>query len=298
MSVVRGGFSELLLPGLATVYFGEFQNWDREYDKIVKIKDSKKSKEEDLLIVGLGIMGQKTESAAVGYEDISQGYKTTYTHSTFEKAIRISQEMYEDDLYDVMSDMTVALAKSAIQRIEVDAANNLNNAFSTTTGLGADGVSLINAAHVLSIGGTQSNALAAHADLAPASLQEAIGNIEKTQDEKGLNIALKARLLVVPPDNQWAAAELLESEYKPGVANNEINAIRKKGLSFTVNHFLTDTDSWFVLADDHKIKWWQRVPIQFFKGNDFDTDDAKFKARMRHSTGFSDWRGVCGDQGA
>lgn len=297
MTVTRGNFANLLLPGLATVYFNEFDSYDKEYPLIFKERDSQKDREEDQLIVGVGLMNKKTEGASVAYEDIAQGYKTTYTHNTFAKAIRVTEEMWEDDLYDVMNEMSTALARGAVQRMETDGASVLNNAFSTTTGLGADGVSLINSAHVLSVGGTQSNALAASADLDVSSLQEAIQVIETCLDERSLNVALRPKLLVVPPALQWTAYELLKSEFKPYTADNESNALTKKGLSFTVNHYLTDTDAWFLLAGEHKLKWWNRVPMQFFRGSDFDTGDAKFKARIRYSNGFSDWRGVAGSPG-
>lgn len=296
MTVLRANFGELLEPGLAAVFYHEFERWAPEWPAILKEKQSAKKFEEELFVVGLGIAGSKNEGVAVSYEDLAQGYKKTFTHTTYAKAIRISQEMYEDDLYGIMSDMTTSLARSLMQREEVDAANILNNAFSTSY-TGPDGAALISASHTLSVGGTQSNALSAASDLSASSLQEAIGIIEKAKDEKGLNIAMKATTLVVPPDLQWTAAELLESAYLPGTANNEINAIRGKGLKYVVNHYLTDTDAWFLLADEHKLRRYTRIPRTFFKGSDFDTDDCKFKARERYSTGFSDWRGVTGSAG-
>lgn len=297
MTVARSGFSALLTPGLHAVFLNEFKTWSPEYTQIMNVETSAKQLEQDVLLTGLGTMGEKTEGSSVAYEDISQGYTTTYTHATYEKGVRITQEMYEDDLYGPMKKLTTALARSAKQRMEVNGANVLNNAFSTTTGLGADGLCLINSAHVLSVGGTQSNALSAAADLTTSSLQEAINVIEGCQDEKGLNVALKSKLLVVPYTLQFTASELLDSQYKPGVADNDINALRNKGLTFTVNHYLTDNDAWFLLAEEHKLNWFWRVPLQFFKGNDFDTDDCKVKARMRFSAGFSDWRGVAGSAG-
>jgi len=296
MTVLRNNFGELLEPGLATVFFHEFDRYDPEWKKILKEKQSQKKFEEELLVTGLGIMGTKTEGSSVSFEDISQGFKQTYTHDTFAKAIRISQEMYEDDLYGIMTDMTVSLARSAMQREEVSGANILNNAFSGTAG--SDSNQLIASDHNLSVGGTQSNELStASVDLSVASLQEAIEVIENTKDERDLNVALRPKLLVVPTALQWTAKELLGSEYKPEVANNDVNALMGKGLQFTVNHYLTDADAWFLLADEHKLCRFSRTPLSFYKGNDFDTDDVKFKARMRYSTGFSDWRGVTGSAG-
>jgi hypothetical protein len=298
MAVTRANFGELLEPGLAHVFFHEIDVWEPRYPELFNIKTSAKKFEEDLLVTGLGLFDKKTEGNSVTYDDIAQGWKTTYTHDTFAKAITITQEMVEDDLYDIMNDMTVALARAAKQRKEVDGHSVLNNAFSTTTGLGADGVSLINASHVLKVGGTQSNALSAEADLSVASLQEAISILETTLDERALNVALMAKKLVVPTALQFTAAELLHSTYKPGVSDNDINAIQSKGIDIVVSPFLTDTDSWFLLADQHKLMWYDRTPLSFFKGNDFDTDNVKFKGRMRYSKGFSDWRGVVGSSGA
>lgn len=298
MSVLRANFANLLEPGLRAVFFNEYDRWEAEYPKIMNVVTSKKKFEEDQLITGLGIMPTKNEGVGVTYEDISQGWKTTYTHTTYAQAIRITQEMVEDDLYGIMKDLTGALARSAQQRKEVLAANVLNFAFTGGSTAGADGVALISAVHPLSIGGTQSNAFTTAADLSASSLQDALEILESAQDEKGLNLAIKAKLLVVPVQEQWAAYELLKSEYKPGTADNEVNAIMAKGLQFCVNHYLTDTDAWFLLGASHKLNLFERTPISFFKGNDFDTQDLKFMARMRLSAGFSDFRGVTGTAGA
>jgi phage major head subunit gpT-like protein len=296
MTVSRGGFSELLAPGLAEVFFHDIETWQPKYKEIVNVKGSKRNKEEALNVVGLGTMDAVSEGISTPYDDIYQGWKDSKTHTTFRKGVRITQEMIEDDQYDVMKNLVLALARSARQRVEVDAADMLNNAFSSSfTGL--DGVSLVNASHVLKIGGTQSNALSAHADLTPSSLQEAIQVLEDCKDERGLNIALRAKLLVVPTGLQFTAAELLESVQKPGTMDNEINALANKGLTYTYSPYLTDTDAWFVLADEHKLTMWDRVPLGFFKGNDFDTFDCKFSARMRYSMTWLDWRGITGDQG-
>lgn len=297
MTISRSGFTQLLAPGLAEVFFYDIETWKKEYDKILKVEDSKRNKEEYLQVVGVGSMDAVAEGASTPYDDIYQGWLATATHSTFRKGMRITQEMIEDDQYGVMKDLTKALARSAKIRCETDGANVLNNAFSSSfTGL--DAVSLISASHALKIGGTQSNALAANADLDPASLQEAIQVLEDCKDERDQPLAFTAETLVVSTSGQWAAAELLESIQKPGTMDNEINALANKGLQYMVSHFLTDSDSWFLLAAEHKLKWVQRTDLAFFKGNDFDTFDCKFAARMRHSTTWADWRGVTGNAGA
>lgn len=296
MTVLRANFGDLLEPGLASVFFNEFDRWEAEYPQVANVRQSKKKFEEDYIVGGLGIMPSKGEGASTSYEDIAEDWKTTYTHTTYSKGIRITKEMYDDDLYGIMKDMTGALARSAQQRREVDVANIYNRAFNGTY-TGADSATLISATHANKAGGTYSNALAAAADLDAASLQSAITVLESAVDQKGLNIALRAKVLVVPTALQFTAYELLKSEFKPGTADNEVNAIRAKGLNYFVNHYLTDTDAWFLLADGHKINFFEREPVTFFKGNDFDTQDCKFLSRMRHSVGWSDGRGVTGSQG-
>jgi phage major head subunit gpT-like protein len=296
MTVLRANFANLLYPGLRAVFFHEYDVWTKEYPKLFNVLTSKRKYEEDQLLVGVGAMPTKNEGVGVSYEDPSQGYKTTYTHTTYAKGIRITQEMMEDDLYDIMKAMTTALARSALQRQEVEAANVFNNAFSTSF-TGTDGAALLSASHTLSVGGTQSNLVTA-ADLSAASLQDALETLEGCLDEKGLNIALRAKTLVVPIQEQWTAFELTKSEYKPGTADNEVNAVLAKGLGTEVNHYLTDSDAWFVLAEGHKLNFFNRRPLSFFKGNDFDSQDAKFQGSMRFSVGWSDWRGVTGSAGA
>lgn len=293
MTVTRSTFSTLLEPGLAAVYFNEFDMYPLVYPKIFKVKTSEKASETVQHIVGVGLTPEKPIGVATTYEDIEIGWSKTFTHSTFSKGIRIVQELIEDDQYGVMEDMTATLARSARQRMEVDAADILNNAFSSSY-TGYDAVSLINSSHVNKIGGTWSNAISPTGDLSVSTLQDAIEVIETMTDERGLTLALRPKLLVVPPALQWTAAELLESVHKPGTADNEINSLRGKSLDYIVNPYLTDSGAWFVIADNHKLVYYERVPLQFYKGNDFDTDDAKFKNRFRKSQGWADARGVTG----
>lgn len=293
MTVLRSGFTSLLEPGLAAVYFNEFDMYPLLYPEYLNVKTSTKAKETVQHIVGVGLTPEKPIGVATTYEDISEGWEKEFEMSTFSKGIRIVRELIEDDQYGMMTDMTAALARSARQRMEVDAASILNNAFSASY-TGPDGVSLINATHVNKAGGTYSNAISPTGDLSVTTLQDAIEVLETMTDEKGLTLAIRPKLLVVPPALQWGAAELLGSEKKPGTADNEINALRGKGIQFLVNPYLTDSGAWFLLGDMHKLIYWERSPLEFYKGNDFDTDDAKFKNRFRKSQGFADARGVTG----
>jgi phage major head subunit gpT-like protein len=304
MAILRSSIPNLLEQGLHAVFFHAINQYPKIYDKIFNVVDSLKYQENDQQMVGVSAWDPVNESAPTGYEDISQGYENSYTHITFRKGIRASQEVIEDELYGVMKRPTVALARGAYQRCEQDAADVLNNAFSTLavgnyprgmSGGYADGVQLINAAHPLKTGGAaQGNTLAANADLSPSSLQEAIKVLESTKDEKGIQLYMPARKLVVPVALKFVAYELVKSEFKPQTSDNEANAFLAQDLTYVVNPFLTSTHSWFLLADQHELMFLWRIRPSFFRANDVDTQDFKCIGRMRYSVGASDWRGITG----
>lgn len=301
-TVTRSGISNLLELGLRAVFFNQIKQYEKMYDKVLNVEDSQKQTEYDLEVVGTSAWDPVNEGIGTGYESIEEGWKTTYTHVTFRKGIRCTAEAIEDELYGVLKKSAVSLARGAWQRVETDAADLFNNAFSTTAPRGstmADSVALISSSHTLKTGGTaQSNALAAAADLSPSSLQEAIKVLETAKDEKGIQLYMPATKLVVPTALKFTAEELTGSEYKPGTSDNEINAIKSQGLTYVANPFLTDEDAWFLLSDQHQLNFLWRVKPTFFKANDVDTQDFKCIGRMRYSLGASSWRGITGSAGA
>lgn len=302
MTVTRAGISNLLELGLRAVFFNQLKQYPKIYSQILNVEDSLKQSEYDLEIVGTSAWDPANEGTLTGYEDIEEGYKTTYTHVTFRKGIRCTAEAIEDELYGVLKKSAVALARGAWQRVETDAADLFNNAFTTTNPRGssmADSTALISSSHTLKTGGTaQSNALSAEADLSPSSLQEAIKILETTKDEKGIQLFMPAKKLIVPTTSKFLAEELLGSEFKPGTSDNEINAIQSQGMNYVASPFLTDEDAWFLLSDQHQLNFFWRVKPSFFKANDIDTQDFKCIGRMRYSLGASSWRGIVGSCGA
>lgn len=296
------GFSNLLAPELSNVFFNKYKQWPEEYNTLFNVESSTRAYEEDVEVAGLGQMVNKPEGVGITYDDPYQSGRVRYTHTTFGLGFRVTDELFNDDLYGVIKKMPQALARSAHQTIEVQGANVLNNAFNTNFNVGLDGVQLISTAHanVKQTGGPYSNRLSTDADLSVTSLQSAIILMETTTDDRDLNLQIRPRLLVITPNQKWIARELLKSEYKPHTADNEINAFKDEDLSYTVNHYLTDTNAWFLLADkaDHYLKFYWRKKLAFDNDDDFDTGDAKFKATMRLSVGFTNWRGIVGTSGS
>lgn len=292
-----GAFSDILAPGFEDILFEEFDRYGDQYKQIVNIIKSEKSYERTSGVSGFGLVPSKAKGVAMVYDDPIQGYDQTFTHTSYGLGFRVEKELYDDDLYNVMSDMPKALGRSAKMTIETNAANLLNNAFAAAP-LGGDGIRLCATNHPLTGGGTEQNTLTVAADLSTTSLQQALTDIEDTRDDRNLRIKLVPKLLVVPAALRWDASVILESQLKSGTANNDKNVFKDLSLTYTTNNYLTDADAWFILCDTHFLTMYERQRLEFENDDDFDTKDAKFSVFFRNSFGWKDWRGCYGSPGA
>ena len=302
MAISRAQLAKELEPGLNALFGMEYARYENEHAEIFETESSDRAFEEEVLIVGFGNAEVKTEGQAVDYDTANEGFTARYTHETVALAFALTEEAVEDNLYDRLgARYTKALARSMAHTKQVKAANVLNNAFSSSY-TGGDGLSLINTAHTLSGGGTWANRASTMADLNETSLENALIGISTFVDDRNMILALQGTKLVVPPQLQFIADRLLESPGRVGTADNDINAVRNMGLlpqGYSVNHFLTDTDAWFLLTDcPDGFKHFERSPISTSMEGDFDTGNVRYKARERYSFGWSNPRCVYGSQGA
>ncbi|MCK9370595.1 Mu-like prophage major head subunit gpT family protein [Candidatus Dojkabacteria bacterium] len=300
MPITSAQIVDTLDANLNSMYQDGLEGWGNEYQKVFNVLNSTKQTEQDSYESGFGAMPEKPEGVAATYDTIYPGIKETYTHKTYALGYEITEEAIEDNLQtpETFNKLPQALSRSGEETIELTAANVFNNGFSTN---GFDGVPLFSESHPKVGGGTQSNKPSTDADLSITSLTAGLTAIEKFTDERGLKKPTKAVLLLVPVDLWNVAEELLESEYKPYVANNEVNALQKKDLQYFVYHYLTDTDAWFLLAEKsaHMLKFYWRVkPGALRRGTDFDSTNLKHLARMRFSVGYSHHMGTYGTSGA
>ena len=296
MTAIRANFGDQLAPGFREIFFDKYNSYPNEYTGIVNVHSSKRQYEDDSSVSGFGLVPQKNESSGITYDDPIQGYDKRYAHVTYGLGFRVSREMWEDDLYGIMRKMPKALARSLRLTLETDVANLLNRAFDGNY-TGGDGLELCSTAHPLTGGGTEQNELTTAADLSETTFEQALIDIQATTDDRNLVLALRPKVMIVPPNLDFTAAKLLESTQTPGDGNNSINPAKGR-MPYKVNHYLTDTDAWFILCDDHELNLFMRRSPDFEQGSDFDTEDAKYKATARWSTGFSDFRGVYGSPGA
>jgi phage major head subunit gpT-like protein len=297
----RGNFGDLLEVGLRKIFDDVYKELPEEYSKIFKVNTSSKQDESDSAVTGFGLMEEHSENEPLKYEEVLQGDKVTYTHKTFRKGFTVSRELYEDDQYNVIKKKPAALARSARRTVEYYAAAVLNNAFTAAAPyLGGDGKPLCSTLHTLaesSTGIVQSNASATGAVLDETGLKAAILAVRGQLDDKGMKIMVKPSMLVVGPALEHTAKVLLQSQAKPGSANNDINTLKGE-LELFVYDWLTSTTAWFIIDKDvAELNFFWRTKPEFNQDESFDTDAARYKARMRFSVGYSDWRGVYGSKG-
>ena len=299
MTITRGQITDALDANLNEMHQDGLKGWGNEYEKVFNVQSSDKQSEKDSYESGFGVMPSKAEGVAATYDTILPGISKTYMHTTYALGYEITEEAIEDNLHtpETFSKLPQALSRAGEETIEISAANVINNGFSTN---GFDGVPLFSTAHPDLDGGTQANTPSTQVDLSVTSLTAGLTAIDGYTDERGLKRPTKAKMLAVPSANWNVAEELLKSEYKPYVANNEVNALQAKSLQYFVWHYMTDSDAWVLLADkaDHMLKFFWRVrPGALRRGTDFDSTNLKHLQRMRFSVGYSHWMGTYGSSG-
>ena len=309
MAISRAQLMKELLPGLNALFGLEYARYGQEHKEIFETESSDRSFEEETKLSGFGSAPTKTEGSAIAYDNAQEAWTARYNHVTIALGFSLTEEAVEDNLYDSLSARyTKALARSMANTKQVRAANVLNNGFSGSL-LGGDDRSLFgtNAAsavtnHPLVSGGTNSNTQATPSDLNETALENAVIQISNWTDERGLLIAAKPRRLVIPSDLQFVATRLLDTAQRPGTADNDINALKNNGAipeGYSVNHFLTDTDAYFLTTDvPNGMKHFERTALSTSMDGDFDTGNVRYKARERYSFGWSDPLGMFGSPGA
>ena len=302
MAISRSQLLKELLPGLNALFGMEYSSYGEEHKEIYETETSERSFEEETKLSGFSAAPVKAEGSAIAYDNAQEAWTSRYNHETIALGFSITEEAVEDNLYDSLSKRyTKALARAMAYTKQVKAASVLNNAFSGSY-TGGDGVALCSASHPLVSGGTNSNTFAVQADLNETSLEAAIIQMAAWTDERGLLIAAKPRKLIVPPALMFVAKRLLDTELRVGTADNDINALRSMGAipgGYGVNHFLTDTNGWFLLSDvPNGLKHFIRTPLQNSMDGDFDTGNVRYKSRERYSFGWSDPLGIFGSSGS
>jgi hypothetical protein len=303
MAISRAQLLKELLPGLNALFGLEYATYGEQHKEIYETETSERSFEEETKLSGFSAAPVKNEGSPIAYDNGQEAFTARYTHVTIAQGFSLTEEAIEDNLYDSLSARyTKALARSMAYTKQVRAASVLNNGFTGGAFAGGDGVALFSTDHPLVSGGVNSNRPTTGADLNETSLEAAVIQIAQWTDERGLLIAAKPKKLIVPPQLQFVATRLLETELRTGTADNDINAIKNNGSipeGYTVNNYLTDVNAWFLTTDvPNGMKHFVRTPLSNSMDGDFDTGNVRYKSRERYSFGFSDPLGMFASPGA
>ena len=303
MAITRSQLVKELEPGLNALFGLEYKRYENEHEQIFSIETSDRAFEEEVMLTGFGSAPVKTEGAGVQYDTALESFTARYTHETVAMAFALTEEAVEDNLYDRLSGRyTKAMARSMSFTKQVKAASVLNNGFTGGNYAGGDGVALFSTAHPTALAQNYANTPAVAADLNETSLEQALIDIAAFIDERGLKVALTGRKMIVPKELQFTAERLMKSTLRTGTADNDVNAIKSMGMlpeGYSVNHYLTDVNAWFIITDaPNGLKMFERSPIKTAFEGDFDTGNVRYKARERYSFGWSDPRGAYGSPGA
>jgi hypothetical protein len=302
MAISRAQLLKELVPGLNALFGLEYKRYAEEHKEIFTTESSERSFEEETKVTGFGAAPVKPEGSATHYDEAQETYTARYTHETISIGFALTEEAFEDNLYDSLSARyTKALARSMAHTKQTKGASVLNNAFNVNFP-GGDGVSLCNVSHPLLMGGAvNANASATSSDLNETALENATTTISLWLDDRGLLIAAKPRKLIIPAALSFTATRLLRSQYRPGTADNDVNAIYTNGTipdGWHINHWLVDPKAWFIVTDvPNGLKHFTRVALKTSNDPDFDTGNLRYKARERYSFGWSDPLGVYGSAG-
>ena len=303
MAISRAQMLKELLPGINALFGLEYAKYEGEDAEIYETESSERSFEEEVALAGFDAAPVKNEGSAISYDNAQETFTARYNHETIAMGFAITEEAMEDNLYDSLSARyTKALARAMAYTKQTKAAFPLNNGQSTGSYQSGDGVTLFNTAHPLASGGTNSNTPSTATDLNETSLESAVIQIAKWTDQRGLLIAARPRRIIVPPDLMFVASRILDSELRPSTADNDINAIKNNGTipeGYKVNHYLTDTNAWFIITDvPNGMKHFERAAMTTSMDGDFNTGNVRYKARERYSYGVSDPLGIFGSPGA
>jgi len=304
MAISRAQLLKELLPGLNALFGMEYATYGEQHKEIYETETSERSFEEETKLSGFSAAPVKNEGSAIAYDNAQEAWTARYNHETIALGFSLTEEAIEDNLYDSLSARyTKALARAMAYTKQVKAASVLNNGFTNSAQYyGGDNVPLFSASHPLISGGTNSNVPSTPADLNETSLENAVIQIAAWTDERGLLIAAKPKKLIVPPSLQFVSTRLLETELRVGTTDNDVNALKNNGSipeGYTINHFLTDTNAWFLTTDvPNGMKHFVRSPLANSMDGDFDTGNVRYKSRERYSFGWSDPLGMYASQGA
>jgi phage major head subunit gpT-like protein len=311
MAIQQGNYGRLLEPGLRKIFFESYQEKPEQYSQVFKVQASDKAIETDFRMGGFGLFDQKDSMGSVVYQDPTGTQALQYIHEEFASGYVVERKLIDDEQYNTINKMSASLARSARATVETKAAAVLNNAFTTN---GFDGVPLISTSHVRLDGGSLSNRLATtygaaanDGALSDRNLKAALIQARAQVDDRGILIQVQPTVLVVPPSLEYVARTLVGGTNLSVLGTGQLSggttdaATAKNtlpGLKIVVMDYLTSSTAWWIMDPQvAQLNFFWRKKLEFKNKEDFDTMQAKYRAYMRFSCGWSDYRGIVGSAG-
>jgi hypothetical protein len=301
MTANRSAFADAMAPGFRQIFMDALKFGEKPLvnDRIYNFPSTPSVQYvDDSYVTGFGLVSKKTEGAASSHDDFYEGLDTRYTFDTYSQQYSLTKEWMEDERYGLMQKLPKAAGRSMRATIETDGANVFNNGFSSSYAGGPDSLMLFNSSHLFVTGGTQKNCPTNSADLSETSWLQANIDLKDSTDDRGLLLDLKPKKLVFPNEMAYLVKKLFGSPQEYNTGNNAINPVHGESIEQIEWSYLTDSDAWFILCDEHELNWFWRMKPDHYQGNDFDTDNAKFKSRARWVRGWSSPWGLYGSPGA
>ena len=313
MAIQQGNYGRLLEPGLRKIFFETYQEKPEQFSQVFKVQTSDKAIETDFRMGGFGLFDIKDSMGAVNYQEPTGTKPLQYIHQEFASGYIVERKLIDDEQYNTINKMSSALARAARATVETQAASVLNNAFSGSYN-GFDGQPLISTSHVRLDGGSLSNRLATtygaganDGALSDRNLKAALIQARSQVDDRGILIQCQPSILVVPPALQYTAQTLVSGTMlsvlgtglvSGGTTDATTNKNTLPPMKIVVMDYLTSSTAWFILDPTvAQLNFFWRKKLEFKNMEDFDTMQAKYRAYMRFSAGWSDYRGIVGSAG-
>ena len=289
---ISENWAELLEPGLRAIFETQREALaaQSKIPMLFNVSGSDKSQEHDL---GVGGFADWEEyEGVIGYDENEQLWKVTYTHSEFVQGFKVERKLVDDDLYNIINRRPRGLALSEVRTREKKAASVFNNAFDSSY-TGGDAVELCGA-HPYSPSNASTQSNAGSTALSYAAIDSTKQAMRAYEDDRGELVPINPDVLLIPPELEKTAVEILGAEAKPGTADNDANYVGGMGLRLVVWDYLTDANNWFMIDSGLAgmyLNWFNRVPVEFSMDPRSDYQlEARFRGYARYSYGWSDWR--------
>ncbi len=296
-----GTFLKGMWPGVLEWFQKAAVDYPLQYARIFEQKTSSQAWEDLVEYTAFGLAEVKDQGGPGVYDAHVQGDVARFIHLTYENGYMVTREEIEDNLYPTLAQSrTTELRRSLEKTTEYVHANILNRA-GTAGYVGPDGVTLLNTAHTYKTGYTFANRPSPDVELSEASIEDMIILLQGVTDSRGLPALLQQQRLIIHRNEQFNAARILHGTERPGTANRDISVLNAQGTipEILVWQYLTSPGMWFIQTNAPAgLITMNRRATELRQDNDFETENAKYKASKRFSAGWGNAQCLFGTTGA